>query len=411
MAAAELDILIIGGGISGLALAQGLKKHGIRFHVYERDIAHNHRTQGYRIRVSREGSEALQYLLSSDLHELFEVASADMRLGPILEIDAITAQVAEVKFGKGNAPPPVDAASKPRTMDRTVLRHLLLRGLEDHITYGKALTHYETSANGVVAYFLDGTNASGSLLVGADGVNSAVRRQLLPQATVLDTDGRCLYGKTLLTPNIIDKLEPATLMRMSNIKDHTRPNLLSMVLEPITFPNRPEMVKHGIPCPPDYLYWVMAGHPCVMGLPEDVTQTPKLSYDECAELALRLTDRWHPKLNSIVKHQLQGETSLLPLLSHSPALPNWETNEHVTVIGDSVHLMSPAAGSGAVTALRDAHHLCQLLAEGGDTIAAIRGCEVRMREYASQAIAFSLQAGSKIFQQTPFDKCKTVNLA
>ncbi|KAF2871104.1 cercosporin toxin biosynthesis protein [Massariosphaeria phaeospora] len=410
MAATEPQLLIIGGGIGGLALAQGCKNHGIKFHVYERDVAHNHRTQGYRIRVSREGSEALQYLLSSELHALLEASSAEMRLGPILEIDAITTEVAEVKFGHGNAPPPVDAASKPRTIDRTILRHLLLRGLDEHITYGKTLSHYETSATGVVAHFLDGTDAQGSLLVGADGSKSAVRRQLLPQATVLDTDGRCLYGKTLLTQDLIDELEPATLMRMSNIKDRTRPNLLSMVLEPITFPNRTEMAKHGILCPPDYLYWVMAGHPRVLNLPEDVTQTPKLSYDECATLALNVTERWHPKLNPIIKRQLPGETSLLPLLSSSPLLPTWDTNEKVTVIGDAVHLMSPAAGSGAVTALRDAHNLCRLLTEGGDTLAAISAYEALMREYAGQAIRFSLQAGSKIFQQTPFDQCKTVAL-
>jgi 2-polyprenyl-6-methoxyphenol hydroxylase-like FAD-dependent oxidoreductase len=401
-------VLIIGGGISGLALAQGCKKHGINFHVYERDVAHNHRTQGYRIRVSREGNDALQYLLSGELHTLLEASSADMRLGPILEIDAITAEVAEVKFGKGSGPPPVTADSKPRTIDRTVLRHLLLRGLDEHITFGKTLDHYETSITGVVAHFVDGTNAQGSLLVGADGSKSVVRRQLLPQEALLDTDGRCLYGKTLLTQDLIDELEPAALLRMSNIKDRTRPNLLAMVLEPITFPNRTEMAKLDIPCPPDYLYWVLAGHPRIYNLPEDVTQTPKLSYDECAELALKVTEQWHPKLSPIIKRQLPGETSLLPLLSVSPQIPTWDTNEKVTVIGDAIHVMSPAAGSGAVTALRDAHHLCRLLTENGDTLAAICTYEALMREYAGQVIELSLQAGTKLFQQTPFDQCKTV---
>jgi 2-polyprenyl-6-methoxyphenol hydroxylase-like FAD-dependent oxidoreductase len=409
MATTESKLLIIGGGISGLALAQGCKKHGIKFHVYERDVAHNHRTQGYRIRVSREGGEALQYLLSSELHALLEASSADIRVGPILEIDAITAEVAEVKFRHGNGPPPVTADSKPRTVDRTVLRHLLLRGLDEHITFGKTLDHYETSANGVVAHFLNGTNAHGSLLVGADGSKSAVRRQLLPRATLLDTDGRCLYGKTLLTQDLIDELEPATLMRMSNIKDRSRPNLLAMVLEPITFPNRTEMAKHDIPCPPDYLYWVLAGHPHIYNVPEDVTQTPKLSYDECAELALNVTERWHPKLSPIVKRQLPGETSLLPLLSVAPQIATWDVNEKVTVIGDAIHVMSPAAGSGAVTALRDAHHLCRLLMEKDDTLTAVSTYEALMREYAGQAIGFSLQAGSKLFQQTPFDQCKTVS--
>ena len=44
-----LHVLVIGGGLGGLCLAQGLKKSGISVAVYERDRTAQFRSQGYRI--------------------------------------------------------------------------------------------------------------------------------------------------------------------------------------------------------------------------------------------------------------------------------------------------------------------------------------------------------------------------
>src|SRR5215467_7497364 len=44
---AALHVIIIGGGIGGLTLAQGLKKSGVSFAVYERDRTPTDRVQGY----------------------------------------------------------------------------------------------------------------------------------------------------------------------------------------------------------------------------------------------------------------------------------------------------------------------------------------------------------------------------
>jgi 2-polyprenyl-6-methoxyphenol hydroxylase-like FAD-dependent oxidoreductase len=44
--------------------------------------------------------------------------------------------------------------------------------------------------------FADGTTATGDLLVGADGINSAVRRALTPSTTRTDTGVRCVIGRT-----------------------------------------------------------------------------------------------------------------------------------------------------------------------------------------------------------------------
>src|SRR5215468_8575916 len=65
-------VAIIGGGIGGLALAQGLKKAGISFAVYERDRTRTDRVQGYRVHISPTGSRALHACLPSHLFDAFD---------------------------------------------------------------------------------------------------------------------------------------------------------------------------------------------------------------------------------------------------------------------------------------------------------------------------------------------------
>lgn len=62
--------------------------------------------------------------------------------------------------------------------DRAKLRQWLMTKLNIH--WGKRFTYYEETSKGVTAYFEDGTSYTGDILVGADGVNSRVRSQLLP---------------------------------------------------------------------------------------------------------------------------------------------------------------------------------------------------------------------------------------
>lgn len=60
-------ILIIGDGISGLALGQGLQRASIPFHIFESDPDPAFRPQGYRFRVNPQGAQALQDLLPGEL--------------------------------------------------------------------------------------------------------------------------------------------------------------------------------------------------------------------------------------------------------------------------------------------------------------------------------------------------------
>jgi len=55
MSATDLYVIIIGGGIGGLSLEQGLKRNGIRVALYERDRSPDTRVQGYRLNIEPLG--------------------------------------------------------------------------------------------------------------------------------------------------------------------------------------------------------------------------------------------------------------------------------------------------------------------------------------------------------------------
>src|SRR5947209_17483461 len=71
MSQLPLRVLVIGGGLGGLCLAQGLRKAGISVAVYERDSDPAARAQGYRVHIDTHGEQALRECLPPSLYELF----------------------------------------------------------------------------------------------------------------------------------------------------------------------------------------------------------------------------------------------------------------------------------------------------------------------------------------------------
>ena len=191
--AEPFHVLIIGGGIGGLTLAQGLQKTGASAAVYERDCRLTDRLQGYRVHISPTGSRALHECLPPLLFEIFDRSCG----APNMAVRFFTEQMRVLLSFEGDLVADTDPVGRHRGASRITLRQLLLAGL-DNVHLGKTFERYEERGGRIIAYFADGSCAEGDILVAADGGGSRVRRQFLPRAERIDTGVVGIAGKIFL---------------------------------------------------------------------------------------------------------------------------------------------------------------------------------------------------------------------
>jgi len=404
--ATNLPTLIIGAGISGLAFAQGLLKAGIPFRIFERDPALNARSQGYRFRIHGSGQAALASLLPPDVYASLEASCAITPPGGIIaggSFDALRDPgLGEIPGPYGANPPRPEevngSVEEPWNADRGVMRSVLMSNLEPFVDFGREFLGYEITDFGVRVRFRDGGEVDGRLVVGADGTWSRVRQQLVPSFTLLDAEGRVVYGKTAWTPELERTFPKNCLRGLTLIQDRSEELPLSLLLEPMRF-KRNEYLGE---LPEDYVFWLLSSRKDRHTMPDG--ELLSLSAEGSAALSKRMTADWHPAYKALFDKQDIKKTSTLRIVSAPPKIPYWPTIPQVTLIGDAAHVMSPSAGHGATTALRDAATFAQALAEVGFGKDAIEHYEAAMREYAGARILRSKVGGAWSFGMRPFEQ-------
>lgn len=369
-----LRVAVAGAGLGGLCLAQGLLRAGADVTVYERDVSLAGRRQGYRLHVDARAGLALQACLPPESLAVFQATcgQASRRLTVVSEkLRVLHEQVTAEASADPYAP-----VTLSTSVNRQTFREVLASGLDGRIAFGRELMRYEADAGGVVLHFADGRPADANVLVGADGVSSAVRRQYLPDTAPADTGARCIYGKTPLAgqPFVPDGFTAVVGGR------------IGMAVGAVRFRQPPE--QFGLTPARDYVMWAVAGDRRAFGVPDE--RFTELDPAALHALAGELIRTWHPDLRALHAQADIDETFGVRVRA-SPAAPPWPPSR-VTVLGDAIHAMSPARGSGANTALRDAALLARMLTSGRDLVAAIGEYEQQMREYGYAAVAASRQA-------------------
>jgi salicylate hydroxylase len=404
---APLHVIIIGGGIGGLTLAQGLKKCSISFAVYERDRTPIDRVQGYRVHINPTGSAALHECLPPHLFDTFVRTCGKPSQG----IHFVTERM-KVLFAlnTSNAPKRFGAVAQHRSVSRITLRQVLLSGLEDVVHFGKTFVRYEEAPTGrIIAHFEDGTTAEGDVLVAADGGGSRVRRQFLPHAERIDTGFVGIAGKVFLDDESRNRIAPLLGNGMTLASGKGGYSLF-VALQEIDGVVGDDLGRNAAPVADlhfdnsrSYLMWAFGARREKLGL--DECDIDEMSGRELRSIALGVmaARSWDERLQTLVRLANADTINALAIRTSVP-IAAWQTRR-VTLLGDAIHSMTPYRGIGANVALKDALRLRDaLVAAVGHNrplLEAIHHYESDMVAYGFRAVRTSLRAMNRAMIENP----------
>jgi 2-polyprenyl-6-methoxyphenol hydroxylase-like FAD-dependent oxidoreductase len=377
-------VIVIGGGIGGLTLAQGLRKAGISVAVYERDRTPADRVQGYRVHINPTGSRALHACLPAHLFDAFARTCGRPSGG----IRFLTERMGALLSVGGDLVPQPDAIGKHRSVSRITLRQVLLSGLDEIVHFGKAFTRYEEEGGRIVAHFEDGTLAAGDVLVAADGGGSRVRRQFLPHAERIDTGVVGIAGKVFLDSGNRDRIAPELLDGMALVSAKGGLSLFVALQE---IDGAGAAAGGHLDNRRSYLMWALGAQRQKFGL--DGT-AEEMQGEPLRRVALRAMAAWDDRFKTLVRLSDPDTINAIAMRTARPVAP-WPTRR-ITLIGDAIHSMTPYRGIGANIALKDAVRLRDALvaADRGERplLDAIHDYEAGMIDYGFKAVRNSLRA-------------------
>ena len=397
-------VLISGAGIASLLLARSLHRQNIPFVVFERDASIVFRAQGYRLRLSAVGLDAIESVLGPEDFEKFYDACGKTGGAGFAAIDPLTGETMGTDAPSVSKEPLTSRGGKVVGISRGDMRKIFMEGLEDNVRWSHHATGYVKTENGVRLVFRDGsTSEEGSMLIGGEGVKSEVARQLSNGAIkVYDLGSRGIHGQAPTTA--FKGLGEGVFL----LKDETTQTNDGKVFV-ITNVRANDMDN------PDINFgWTMGGSPGVIETPND---NYTIIGKPAADIAKSLTSHWHERVKPLFDNMVEDEAAFWKITCSSPeGVPHWPNESRITVIGDAVHAMTPAGGNGANTAVRDSDLLGRLIGEAwaqgkNDTWEGVTAAyEKEMREYGSMAVKESFgQAKGQFGVKLDLATAPTVN--
>ena len=335
-------VLIVGGGIGGLASAAVLEREGIESDVFERAPALQEVGAGISL-----WSNAVEVLSRIGLDEKVVALGTIIRRsttmtasGRVLGVESIEAY--------GNR-----AGFPSACVHRADLQRTLASAIDPkRLHLNAACDEVREVDDAAVLRLVDGREEQGTLLVGADGIASVVRRDL--------------HGPS--------EPRPAGYVAYRGIAPHEFPEVPPGEVRLIV--GRGSQV--GLfPCGPRRLYWF-----ATVNLPRDSGDPSRLVdrfRDWCDPVAAVMAGT---PTASILRH---------PVLDRPPLWP-WGRGR-MTLLGDSAHAATPNLGQGACQAIEDAVVLAASLRRHGLTPGALRHYEEARRRRAELVIRSSRSLG------------------
>lgn len=365
----QKPILIAGAGLSALLLAKYLHRHGIPVRIFERDASPSFRAQGYRLRLSQEALDAMEEALGPEWQEFYDDVCGKTGGSGFIHYDALTAEVLERKDGEALGTKSGLIIGAPRG----AMRNFFMRGLEEHIQWSKKVTGFEDTPDGVRLVFADGSKSEeGAMLVAGEGIASQTSRQVSGgRIKVYDTGMRAINGQAPTTA--YKKLGEGVF----RIQDKSREELPVGLMTNVRSKDKDDpTVSFG---------WTLGGS-------EKLIKAPNNNYTlvgkPAADIVREMTANWHEDFRPLFDTMNEDEAAFWKIAVGTPSgIPEWPTHPRVTAIGDAVHLLTPAGGLGASTAVRDSALLGRLLIQAGGWKDGLTAeYEKQMRIYANEAV-------------------------
>jgi 5-methylphenazine-1-carboxylate 1-monooxygenase len=368
--------MIVGGGIGGLTTALRLHTAGIEAHVYESvpDI----RALGVGIN-----------LLPHAVKELTE-------LGLLEALVTTGVQTQELryfsKFGREIWQEPRGLAAGYRwpqiSIHRGALQLLLRDAVRDRlgaacIHTGHHLASFAQRDGGTVeARFVDRRTGapvateSADLLIGADGIHSAVRAARYPDEGAPKWNGAILWRATTLSV-------PFLTGRSMFMAGHARQKF-------VAYPITPDADASGRLL----INWIaeLRFEPAALANREDWNRRGDLADFLPAFAGWRFD--WLDIPDLIRRAEAIYE---YPMVDRDP-LDQWSVG-HVTLVGDAAHPMYPVGSNGASQAILDARALADALASNADIPAALEAYEAQRRPATARITLSNRQQGPERVMQ------------
>ncbi len=309
-------IAIIGGGIGGLTTALALKEFGFESVVFEQAPALL--DVGAAIAIWPNAMRVLERLNIAD--KVLEKAGV---MREIRWLDQNGKLINRVSISETTASSPAVA------LHRADLQSTLLHALAP-IHLGNTFVDYIERGDKVIANFANGHSIKADFLIGADGIHSRVRAQLI-------NDGKPINRGYTVWRGISPSL-PTAIPTTTAIEIHGRGKRFG--IGPVG------LGRVG--------WWASAN-------------------DSDSDQLLHLFDGWYPPVLELIE-STPSSSILKTFAFDRPANKSWGSGR-MTLLGDAIHPTTPNLGQGGCLAMEDAMVLARCFQKYGATEEALRNYE------------------------------------
>lgn len=384
-----LNIAIIGAGPGGLALALRLHQKGFKPTIYEgvREL----KPLGVGVDIKVYGVKEITEMGLLEEFQEISVEAIDS-----LFFTRYGQMIYGEKCGKHMGYPHEQRFVHRGTLQMMFYDAVIKRLGPEAVVHGARCTGFEQDETGVTVHFEEAEgvpkSARHDLLIGADGIKSVVRNQLIPSSEGSHYSGVAMWrGVTVMPPfrnggTILHLGDPIAQGSM------------------IVYPIRNNVDGKGN----QLVNWVVEQN----GKPKSIEDwNQRVSPDEIAhkfdETRLDFVD-----VGEMIRNA--REVYLYPLIDRDP-LPQWSFGR-VTLIGDAAHAMYPRGGNGLCQALVDCRVLAEKLAEVDDPVEALKQYEGARREFVNRIVIANRGEGPEVVRRIveersdgkPFEDIETI---